>query len=80
MFTNPDLLERALEYSVSPKVRNQDSAMQFNIAMRIPENRDQTWKFIKTHWDQVQAEFTTEMGSYLVDGTGNFALPKRATM
>ncbi len=45
---------------------------QFNIAMRIPENRDQAWKFIKTHWDQVQAEFTTEMGSYLVDGTGNF--------
>ena len=27
VFTNPDLLERALEYSVSPKVRNQDSAM-----------------------------------------------------
>jgi aminopeptidase N/puromycin-sensitive aminopeptidase len=72
IFTNPDLLERAFEYSVSPKVRNQDSAYQFNIAMRIPENRDAAWKFIKTHWDQVQAEFTTEMGSYLVDGTGSF--------
>jgi aminopeptidase N/puromycin-sensitive aminopeptidase len=72
IFTNPDLLERGFEYSVSPKVRNQDSAYQFNIAMRIPENRDAAWKFIKTHWDQVQAEFTTEMGSYLVDGTGNF--------
>jgi aminopeptidase N len=72
MFTNPDLLEHGLEYSVSAKVRNQDSAMQFNIAMRIPENREHAWKFIQTHWDQVQAEFTTEMGSYLVDGTGNF--------
>jgi aminopeptidase N len=72
IFTNPDLLERGLEYSVSPKVRNQDSAYQFKIAMRIPENRDQAWRFIKTHWDQVQAEFTTEMGSYLVEGTGNF--------
>ena len=71
-FTNPDLLERALEYSVSAKVRNQDSAYQFNIAMRIPENRDQAWKFIKTHWNQVQTEFTPEMGSYLVEGTGNF--------
>ncbi len=71
-FTNPDLLERALEYSVSAKVRNQDSAIQFNIAMRIPENRDQTWKFIKSHWDQVQTEFTPEMGEYFVAGTGNF--------
>jgi aminopeptidase N/puromycin-sensitive aminopeptidase len=72
IFTNPALLERALEYSVSPKVRNQDSAFQFNIAMRASENREQAWKFIKTHWTQVQAEFTTEMGSYLVDGTGSF--------
>ena len=72
IFTNPDLLERGLEYSVSPKVRNQDSLYQFNIAMRIPENRDAAWKFVKTHWDQVQAEFTTEMGSYLVGGTSNF--------
>jgi aminopeptidase N/puromycin-sensitive aminopeptidase len=72
MFTNPDLLERGLEYSVSPKVRNQDSAYQFNIALRIPGNREAAWKFIKTHWNQVQAEFTTAMGSYLVDGTGSF--------
>jgi aminopeptidase N/puromycin-sensitive aminopeptidase len=71
-FTNPDLLERALEYSISAKVRNQDSAIQFAIAMRIPENRDQSWKFIKTHWDQVQTEFTPEMGEIFVDGTGSF--------
>jgi len=72
LFTNPELLERGFEYSVSPKVRNQDSLLQFNIAMRIPGNRDAAWKFIKTHWNQVQAEFTTAMGSYLVDGTGSF--------
>ena len=77
MFTNPDLLERAMQYSVSPKVRNQDSAMQFNIALRIPANRDAAWKFIKTHWNQVQAEFTTEMGSYLVDGTGKMCIRDR---
>ena len=71
-FTNPDLLERALEYSISSKVRNQDSAIQFNIAMRKPENRDAAWTFIKTHWDQVQTEFTPEMGEIFVDGTGNF--------
>ena len=71
-FTNPDLLERALEYSVSSKVRNQDSARQFAIAMRSPENRDATWRFIKAHWDQVQTEFTPEMGEIFVAGAGNF--------
>jgi aminopeptidase N/puromycin-sensitive aminopeptidase len=71
-FTNPDLLERALEYSISSKVRNQDSAIQFEIAMQIPENRDAAWKFVKAHWDQVQTEFTPEMGEIFVEGTGNF--------
>jgi aminopeptidase N/puromycin-sensitive aminopeptidase len=72
LFTNPELLKRGLEYSVSPKVRNQDSARLIATAMRISENRDATWEFIKTHWNQVQAEFTIEMGSYLVGGTANF--------
>ena len=71
-FTDPGLLQRALDYSVSPKVRNQDSARQFSLALEMTENRDQTWKYIKTNWSQVQAEFTTDMGADLVQGTGNF--------
>jgi aminopeptidase N/puromycin-sensitive aminopeptidase len=71
-FDNPALLERALEYSVSGNVRNQDSAIQFDIGLQDPETRDATWKFIKTHWDQVHAELTTDLGSYLVAGTGSF--------
>ena len=71
-FDNPAMLERALEYSVSSKVRNQDAAIQLAIGLQVPENRDATWQFIKTHWDQVQAEVTTELGSYLVGGAGSF--------
>ncbi len=71
-FTNPDLLNRALEYSVSGKVRNQDAAIELAIGLEIPENRDQTWNFIKTHWDAVQAQITTDLGAYLVGATGNF--------
>jgi aminopeptidase N/puromycin-sensitive aminopeptidase len=70
-FTNPELLQRALEYAVSDKVRNQDSVLQFTIAMQIAKNRDATWSFIKSHWDQVRAEFTPEMGYYLVASTGS---------
>ncbi len=71
-FENPALLQRGLEYSISSNVRNQDSAIQFAIALAIPENRDQAWNFIKTHWGQVEAELTTDMGSILVSSTGNF--------
>ncbi len=72
VFDKPALLERALEYSVSSNVRNQDAAIQFAIGLEIPENRDATWNFIKTHWDQVQAELTTDLGSDLVSSTGSF--------
>jgi len=71
-FRNPALLERALEYSVSSKVRNQDTAIQLALGLRIPENRDATWSFVKSHWDQVQANLTTDLGSYLVSDAGSF--------
>jgi aminopeptidase N/puromycin-sensitive aminopeptidase len=71
-FDDPALLERALEYSVSSKVRNQDAAIQFVIGLQIPENRNATWSFIKTHWDQVQAELTPDLGALLVSRTGSF--------
>ena len=71
-FENPALLQRALDYAVSGKVRNQDAVIQFVIALSIDENREQTWKYIQNNWDKVQAQFTTEMGAYLVGSTGNF--------
>ncbi len=71
-FTNRDLLHRALEYAVSTKVRNQDSAILLAIALEIPENRDQAWQFITTHWDQVHAQLTESSGSYVVTATGYF--------
>ncbi|MGB7264692.1 MAG: ERAP1-like C-terminal domain-containing protein, partial [Terracidiphilus sp.] len=71
-FKNPELLSRALNYAVSSKVRNQDAAIVLSIALQIPENRNQAWQFIKSHWDQVHAQLTTDMGSYLVSYTGSF--------
>ncbi len=71
-FDNPELLERGLEYSVSTKVRNQDAALQFAIGLEDPDTRDATWRFIKMHWDQVNADLTTDLGSYMVAGAGSF--------
>jgi len=71
-FENPALEQRALEYAVSGKVRNQDAAIQLAIALQMPEERDLAWKFIETHWDQVQAQLTTSMGQILVEYSGAF--------
>ncbi len=71
-FQDPTLVQRALDYAVSDKVRNQDAAIQFAIALHVEENRDQAWKYIRDNWKQVQAQFTTEMGAILVTSTGSF--------
>jgi len=71
-FEDPALLQRALDYAVSGKVRNQDTAIQFAIALSSDKNRDLAWKYIETHWDKVQAQLTPEMATILVRATGGF--------
>ncbi len=77
MFENPELAERALNYAVSDKVRNQDAAIQLAISLHNDKNRDQAWQFIQTHWDEVKKEFTPEMGNILVGATGAFCSVSR---
>ncbi len=72
VFENPQLAQRALEYAVSDKVRNQDAAIQLAISLDTDKNRDLAWNFIQSHWDEVKKEFTPEMGSVLVGATSTF--------
>jgi len=71
-FEDAALVQRSLDYAASGKVRNQDAAIQFAIALQIPATRDLAWKYIQSHWDKVQAQLTTEMGGVLVGSTGGF--------
>jgi aminopeptidase N/puromycin-sensitive aminopeptidase len=71
-FEDPALLDRALNYAVSGKVRNQDAAYELAIALQIDANRDAAWKFIESNWGKVQAQLTTEMGGVLAGSTGGF--------
>ena len=71
-FENPELARRSLEYVTSGKVRNQDAALQFAVSLSIPATRDLAWNFIKSNWESVNAQLTTELGGYLVNGTGSF--------
>jgi aminopeptidase N len=71
-FKDPALVERALEYAISSKVRNQDTAVILSQALGNDTIRDQAWKFIQAHWEQVQAQFTISSGSLVVAATGSF--------
>jgi aminopeptidase N/puromycin-sensitive aminopeptidase len=71
-FESPALIERALNFAVSGKVRNQDAAAQLAIALDSDNSRNQAWKFIQANWNKVQTELTPELGAYLVESAGNF--------
>ncbi len=71
-FENPTLEERALQFAVSGKVKSQDAAIQLAIALQIPPERQLAWKFIQSHWPQVHAELTPELGEILVASSGSF--------
>jgi aminopeptidase N len=72
LFQAPALAERSLDFAVSGKVRNQDAAYQLMIPLSMPGTRELAWNFVKTHWDQVQAQLTTDTGASLVSATGSF--------
>jgi len=77
-FHNPELLQRALDYAVSGQVRNQDSIILFVIALRSRDTRSIAWDYMQNHWDKVQAQLTTMMGSFLVQSTGSFCSADKA--
>jgi aminopeptidase N len=77
MFQDPALEKRGLAYAVSGKVRNQDSVIQFVIAMHSRKTRDEAWQYIQANWPQVKAQITTAMGGYLVGSAGGFCTAEK---
>jgi aminopeptidase N/puromycin-sensitive aminopeptidase len=72
MFQDSTLVKRGLDFAVSSKVRNQDSAIQVSIAIQDVSTRDQAWNYVMTNWDKVQAQFTTAIGAEVVLSTSSF--------
>jgi aminopeptidase N len=52
-FDDPKLLERTLEFAVSPEVRSQDALQVVGAVMDNPAGEKLAWDFIQTHWDAV---------------------------
>ncbi len=70
-FENPALVQRALDYSVSGRVRNQDASTQFAIELSIEKNREPAWNYIKANWNKVQVQVAPREAA-LVRSSGHF--------
>ena len=76
-FRNPELVDRALQYAVSGKVRNQDAIRLVIFELGNRFTRDRAWQFVQTHWPEVRAQITPLEGGPLVASTGSFCSPER---
>jgi aminopeptidase N len=74
-FRAPALVERSLEYAISPQVRSQDAPFLIGHLINNPDTRDQAWDFIRQHWPQVEAKLTNFSTGAVVDAAGSFCDP-----
>jgi aminopeptidase N/puromycin-sensitive aminopeptidase len=78
VFKQPALIDRAIDYAASGKVRNQDSIFVLVRTLDNSETHDEAWKYIQANWPKVQAQLTEMMGGYLVGAAGSFCSAEKA--
>lgn len=71
-FRQPDLIKRALEFGLSPDMRSQDAISFFAIMLGTPNSREQSWQFVREHWNEVETKVTSFAAGFLVDAAGSF--------
>ena len=71
-FDDPKLLQRTLEYAVSPEVRSQDSLRLIRDVMRNPAGEKLAWDFVLRHWDSVQKVGGPFASAQIVGATSSF--------
>jgi aminopeptidase N/puromycin-sensitive aminopeptidase len=76
-FKDPALAKRSLDYTLSGKVRNQDSPAMLAIPMRSRYTQDLTWQYVQDNWDKVKAQMTPLSAGYFVGSAGNFCSAER---
>jgi aminopeptidase N/puromycin-sensitive aminopeptidase len=71
-FQDPALEKRSLDYTLSGKVRNQDSPAMLAIPMRSRDTRDFAWQYIQANWEKVLAQMTPLSAGSFVGAAGSF--------
>jgi aminopeptidase N/puromycin-sensitive aminopeptidase len=71
-FSDPSLLQRTLDYAISPAVRSQDAMRVLHGVMENPAGEKLAWDFILAHWDAVQKAGGPFASAQVVGATGTF--------
>ena len=72
-FEDPSLVERGLNFSLTPDLRSQDTPSFLGSFLGNPAARDRTWAFIRQHWPEIVPKVTIAGGDVrLVESLGSF--------
>ncbi|HKU26801.1 MAG TPA: M1 family aminopeptidase, partial [Candidatus Sulfotelmatobacter sp.] len=74
-FTDPKLLQRTLDFSISPEVRSQDALQLVTGVLRNPAGEKQAWDFIRQHWPELEKAGGPFASAEIVNATSVFCDP-----
>jgi len=75
---DPKLVERTLQFAISPDVRSQDALEVIAAVMRNPAGRKIAWDFVQTHWNDVSKAGGPFASAIIVNATDSFcSVPMR---
>jgi aminopeptidase N len=71
-FTDPKLVQRTLDYALSPEVRSQDAPFLFGRMVRNPEESRMAWDFARAHWGEISKMGGAFASGAIVESAGAF--------
>ncbi len=74
-FSDPKLVEKTLEFAISPQMRSQDAPYLISGVMRDPATEKQAWIFVQAHWGSIENLGGAFAGGIIVQATGSFCDP-----
>jgi aminopeptidase N len=72
-FEDPALVDRGLNFALTPELRSQDAATYVGTFLGNPVARSRAWAFLKQHWAELGPKTTISGGDVrLVESLGGF--------
>jgi len=71
-FSDPQLLQRTLNFAISPEVRSQDSLGLIGAVMANSSGQKLAWDFVRSHWSEVEKAGGPFASAQVVTSAGSF--------
>jgi aminopeptidase N len=67
-FEDPAIVERGLQYALSPDVRAQDTAQYLARFLENPAAHTRAWEFVRQHWTDIEPKIAVSFGTVRLVG------------